>query len=96
MHIEWYLVFETLIMIVKSVFFYFFIPYFVYTRVIDVAASYFFYMRQNYKVSVFGRPWPVLGNLLMLHRAQKEIEKNNENWLCILKAASEGPMGDKF
>ncbi len=64
------LMYSYLWLVVFKGFFYIALPYYFYTRVIDVYLCYYHYNNQTYKkVSFVGFPLPIIGNLLQIHKA---------------------------
>ena len=63
-------------------FLYISLPYYFYTRVIDVYLCYYHYNNQAYKkVSCVGFPLPIIGNLMRIQKALGELIRANDHKL---------------
>jgi len=73
------LIFSYIWLILVRGFLYIALPYYFYTRVIDVYLCYCHYNNQAYKkVSCVGFPLPIIGNLIPIYKVLRELIKAND------------------
>jgi len=78
-------------------FLYIALPYYFYTRVIDVYLSYYHYSNQEYtKLKCVGFPMPVFGNFFQTLPILKKLLKNNDNKVPFTKLIEEKFGGPSY
>lgn len=55
------------------------LPYYIYTRVVNVYLAYFFYTRQKYGVKTFEVSLPIIGDALLTEAAMKQLVKKKDD-----------------
>ncbi len=73
------LIFSYMWLVVVKGFLYVALPYYLYTRIINVYLCYHHYKNQGYKVDFVGFPLPIIGNLIALYKVLRELIKTNDH-----------------